>query len=127
MKTYRNKEIVSAYRLEESERLVTRDGVRDVDAGTWVLYGKDGVRLMDDDEFRAVFGEWDDSGESGLRDSGESEPDGTQTTPAFSPLGRSVDDVTEYLRGADAAEIARVKAIESASNKPRKGVMEFPG
>lgn len=127
MNTYRNSEIVSAYRLENAERMVTRDGVRDVDAGTWVLHSEDGVRLMEDAAFRARYEVWD-GGEAGQGDSGESGPENQpESVPEFSPVGRTVDEVTAYLRGVGDAERARVLAVEGATNSPRKGIMEFTG
>lgn len=128
MKTYRNLEIVSAYKTEEFERIVTRDGVRDVAAGMWVLYGEDGVRLMDDAPFLARFGEWDvvtgadpvepSSGDTGLRDSGDA--------LFYDPNGKPVSEVVAYM-AEHPNEVEAIKDLESTARIPRKGIMEFTG
>jgi hypothetical protein len=44
----------------------------------------------------------------------------------FNPADHSVAEVNEYLESADADETARVLAAESATEKPRKGILEGP-
>jgi hypothetical protein len=44
---------------------------------------------------------------------------------AYDPSKHTVDEVVEYLEGADEAERARVIAAEKESSKPRKGVLEL--
>lgn len=43
----------------------------------------------------------------------------------FDPLAATVPEVAEYLEGADDEERARVIAIEAASPKPRRGVLDL--
>lgn len=43
----------------------------------------------------------------------------------FDPLAATVAEVAEYLEGADDEERARVIAIEAASPKPRRGVLDL--
>lgn len=43
----------------------------------------------------------------------------------FDPLSATITDVRDYLAGADDTERERVLAVETASEKPRKGVLEL--
>lgn len=103
MNKYRNREIVSAEKIEENGRTVTRDGVRDVLAGEWLVYGPLGTFVMTDEAFTERFAEWPE------------QTDVSADIPVveFDPAGKTVDVVLEYFKTADADEIERVKALES--------------
>lgn len=50
----------------------------------------------------------------------------TTETEIFDPAGYTVDGVNEYLETAEPDEVARVLAAESATDKPRKGIVDGP-
>lgn len=105
MLNYRNVEEVRAYQLDDSERISTRDGVRDAAAGEWVVYGAQGVSLMSDEAFRARFSEYGNAEQESpvQEDGGE----------AYDPADHTVSEVIAYFRTADQDEIDRVKGLES--------------
>lgn len=43
----------------------------------------------------------------------------------FIPTDHNLAQVRDHLAGADVEEVARVKALESESETPRKGVLEW--
>lgn len=52
-------------------------------------------------------------------------PEGEEPAREFDPTAATVDEVKEYLAGADDEERARVLEAEATSAKPRKGVLDL--
>ena len=108
MKTYRNREVVAAYQVEEpGENVHTRNGVQWAPSSSWAVYGILGVEIMSDSAFTAWYAEESDTTEAG-----------------FSPIGKTVESVLEYL-DLNPDEVERVKEIESGTANPRKGIMSY--
>lgn len=55
----------------------------------------------------------------------DAEDDGEDRVVQFSPVGASIAEVKEYLADTDDTERERVLAVEAASEKPRKGILDL--
>ena len=70
-----------------------------------------------------VDGSIDASAVNESQDKDQDTPDANLTQ--FDPSEHTVDEVAEYLEGADEAERERVFAAEKEASKPRKGILDL--
>lgn len=116
METYRNREVVTAYQVgEPGESVNTRNGLLWAPSGSWVVFAALGVVIVADKEFADRYAVWDDSVPVALEPS---------TDVEFTPLGKTVDDVVEFM-DQNPYDVRRIQAIEGATANPRKGIMNY--
>lgn len=105
VKTYRPSNTVEAEEIENGGNYPTVSGLQWGNPGDYLVYGSDGVRIIDGEHFRMHYEEVSVNGE------------------VFHPTGNTVEVVVEYMRN-NPEEIARVKEEELAGAS-RKGILEF--
>lgn len=109
MKSYRNREVVTAYQIAEpGEAVHTRNGVQWAPSGSWAVFGPLGVEIVNDETFVARYAEWENQAEA----------------VEFSPIGKTVETVVEWMEDHP-EDVARVQEIEAGTPNPRKGIMSY--
>lgn len=101
---YRPKGTIWAEKIAESARIVTVLGPLDVTAGDYLIHTHEGVRVVNG----VVF---------------ENEYVAVESKPEFHPAGKTVDEVTSYLR-ENPDEVDRV-IQEERDGASRKGIIEY--
>lgn len=128
IREYNLRENIRAERVEKSGRIVTANGPIDVVEGEYIIYRNSGTERVNGQEFEDMYAPVSDS---------DSENDGAQLysihrnggtkndrESAFSPVGKSVAQVIEYMN-EHPEEVEAIKRREGESNTPRKGIMGY--
>jgi len=128
IREYNLRENIRAERVEKSGRIVTANGPIDVVEGEYIIHRNGGTERVNGQEFEDKYAPVSDS---------DSENDGAQLyiihrnggtkndrESAFSPVGKSVAQVIEYMN-AHPEEVEAIKRREGESNTPRKGIMGY--
>lgn len=117
IREYNLRENIRAERVEQSGRIVTANGPIDVVEGEYIVHKENGTERVNGKEFEDKYAPVSGS------DSRDEDSENDRET-GFSPVGKSVAQVTEYM-DSHPDEVTAIKARESESNTPRKGIMEY--
>lgn len=117
IREYNLRENVRAEKVEESGRIVTASGPIDVVEGEYIVHTANGTERVNGKEFEDKYAPVSGS------DSRDEDSENDRET-GFSPVGKSVAQVTEYM-DSHPEEVDAIKRREGESNTPRKGIMEY--
>lgn len=106
MKEYRLKGTIQAEKVPENTRMVTVHGPVDIEAGDYLIYTHEGVKVVNGKLFENEYSEV----------KGDSE---------FKPAGKLVDVVVEFMR-ENPDQVERIKQ-EERDGANRKGILEYEG